>query len=1593
MKRVSEKCKRALSAILAAAMVLTSAPGTAMTVSAAEQTEMIEEAADGETVAVEDAGILDSDRMAAQEGEAEPGDDQEVSEGAGDESIPGADGADVGEQETGRTASEETAEGDMTALAAPVFTMNPSDGRVEYGGAASFTLSVSENSVAKYVICEADKEIADDSVSSEGTVYAGEAVTVPAPESEDETKIVVKAVAVPNEDSAATYTNSPVARTEFTFAAKPAAEKPAAPTITLTSGEIDLGAAPQVDFGTEVTMAITGEGEASIYYTTDGTDPTTDSTEYKEAVILRSDKEEGEKITIKAIAVAADQSSDVAEETVEFGAKEDMPEIPAAVLLEGNLAAFDIKVTRTADKTPLEFVDGRITVVKDTELSVEITAKEKCSLKKVTAGDTEQKIKNNKAAFKIKPAVDTTIHVKAVENYRSTTVRDADRREVKPVKKVYSVAPGEEYTITAKKGVDTDLVMALPVIKINKVEYTGTDSSVSVSEDNKQITLKIGKDLAGKTFTIDIWGDLGNNRESFVQMDTLSFKAAPILTSVTVAGVKDGVLTQAMGESKTYALTLNPKSSADAIEVRYEDEKDVIGTVYAENGKLFVTTGWKTGEARVTLYNKLLLAGMDDSEESLEKAYLGSFTLKVEDPAWTKNALKVKYVNSTDTEIAVSATMPAGIKASHNTYYIFTVEDASSVSENTVPEPNVVQQAVDGTGTYMFQVIDAEPGEGGAKKFNIGAYFVRVDDGKAPKDITSDNIVAYTKKPVAVVCSTKEPYYADKISLKKGTTTVYSGQSGVQIATIDFGKKTTYIRNATAKLLVTDRSMGMRPEYIQAEVVGERVYVNVDKNMAPGKYTIQVSAATRQGAKPATANIVITVVAGLHPFTLALSSENIYMGGNKPGKAKIDIDYDNYNAFFKPKNAKVIYGVGAREWAGGDFEQNERALVDSKNKPAVTVKNGIVTVSKDYKIKENPEENKFAVMVTVQNSVGDCYSKIADFQIVNTGQEFEKLIIVKPQITTYDLVLDTNKDSFEANKLQGAQVLVVKKGATPGEDGKYGDDAFLSRDQYTLTVKGKGITVGEWGNINVSNCTAKNVSFTATVKDGSENKVSLSIKELKYNDTKACVAWLPMRDTDWVKMEEGVENNLSFTLGGDTCYIQSGNAFDISLMSEDEKGNLGEGSKFMNYSIAVSGNIKVLADYGEDSDWLNKNQWLHVVMTGETAKVTLKQGKTVIKTYTLKNSRYQQEITAPAIKLAKGQKDLIVGKRDQALVFDVDDSRCETKLTAETQFLLVTQDKKSEYFFSDGGRIYVALDRQNIKYDPAAKKLTVPVKGVHCAGSGTISIVAGIPGEDEEWTNSRISNGVKIKAVDLKKSFTMTKQYTMSLLDASSVDLQYKGSGVEQMEIVDLYSENMGGKISRFSDAFEVGEDGKSLVLKPQNEDLAGQRVSGYIGVGVTFEDGERMYYEYKVTVNVLKKDKTANKYTASIAKLVSGRTTADEAQNMIVTINAGKNKPAPTVSAVAYKVYDTSGKEVPITTKYTADGKIALDLTNYIAANPGGKTQNVVIKVLFDNAYNKPAGLDDGGTLDQSVIMDGTDAYTALQVKVSVPKNMKYGN
>ena len=65
-------------------------------------------------------------------------------------------------------------------------------------------------------------------------------------------------------------------------------------------------AAGEVEKGTKVSIACATEG-AVIYYTVDGTEPTAESTEYKDEIAINED------MTIKAIAVKGEAKSEVAE--------------------------------------------------------------------------------------------------------------------------------------------------------------------------------------------------------------------------------------------------------------------------------------------------------------------------------------------------------------------------------------------------------------------------------------------------------------------------------------------------------------------------------------------------------------------------------------------------------------------------------------------------------------------------------------------------------------------------------------------------------------------------------------------------------------------------------------------------------------------------------------------------------------------------------------------------------------------------------------------------------------------------------------------------------------------------------------------------------------------------------------------------------------------------------------------------------------------------------------------------------------------------------------------------------------------------------
>ena len=1599
MRKVSEKCRRALSAILAAAMVLTSAPGTTMTAMAAEQTDAMETVVDSEEITVDDVASPDGEEKAALEGEGETGDE-------GSEAAP---------------------------LTKPEFAVKPEGGQAKNREDASFTLSVPEgqNSLVKYVIGEANQAeaaVADPSASN-GEEYTGE-VSVPAPEGDAAATIVVKAIAIPTGDNAADYTNSEVATTTFTFAAKEETAAPNMPTFSFMNGETVVASGETVDFGTKVSMALTAADGVKIYYTLDGTDPTETSTEYNGAVELSSDNVKGETITVKAIAVADGKKSEVATATIVFAAKVETEAPSAPVILlksgedtldDGAKVAFGTKVsmdfvttegttvyytkdgsdpteesekyngtvTLSSEKVEGETVTVKAIAVKDgksskvTTASLTFEAKEKktvtikfngnwktfsCkfvqedsdksaewkkgsilvnegsvlhlkitafdgfALKTVKLGDEEKEISddNTVSDFTFTATEDNIVTVETVNNTLGYSVYDSEQNGLWPVKNgtcTYAVSPRSQYTIVAHEGVK-DVVFEGATLNDSKDKlYEGTDSTVSLSEDKKTAVLSLGTEFAGQTCKVVLKHGEHNS--------TLTFNVAPVLTKVIVKDVRSNTLSQAMGETKSYALTLTPSKNKDEIKAECNTDNGVVDEIAIVDGKLSIKTAKKAGEAKITLYNKTTLDLMGDNEENRKKALLCEFTLNVVEPAWTKQKPKVKQTASTDTDVILDITAPKGVTVDDTFYYEISSEQ--TLSGNSIAGTSKVNyvKATDEVKRVRVERDDAYIGW--TKKYTVKVRLCMTSDGNTPN---GENVICYSETGNAV-CNTKQPYYADKISLKKGTTTIYSGQSDIQVATIDFGKNTTYIDNA--KVIVTEDPDA---EKIKSEIRNGKVYVDVDKNTTPGKYTVKVTAEADEtsGMKPAEATLTITVVAGISKITAVGSNDKIYLDtskNGKGGKANVTVKYGDYNTTNKPKSAKFIYTLG--KVVNGSFVADVAPLgTNSKNKGYVILdKKGNVTVDKTYAVKEAADDNTFAVEVKANDYKGNNESSYVEFTVVKEAQTLGKLVLLKDDM----LVLDETVPSFTASALNGAQVAVLTGAdVEPGEDGKYADADIVDSNLYTVSVKGKGITVDENGDITVTNPTAKKLTITATTKDGGKKSVALTIGKLDYDTVENVkVAWKYDGDEDDESIEGGKrtvlkagEKNTLVSVDGHA--LHSGDAFELQIVYDGENGLNGI-NRFQNYTITVSGGAKVLYDCATKDSNLAKNQIVGVMLTdpAKDIKVTLKNGNKKTEYVLTATDAAKDELAAPQIKLDPKQT-LVAGKQEeQELKFTV----VKGDVPENAEFMLVGTDLKTQEFFGEAVK--------DITY--ADNKITVIFKKGMPEKVGSASAYFMLVSKDDQTPLSKLSKAVKITAVNMKKSFKLVTNYKMSVVDASSVAVAYQGTSVKDVTVKELYSENVKGKANSFSSMIGIGEDGKSLKL---NWSTYGTKVSGYAKVEVTYDDDTTETIVSKITVTLPKQGMGVNTYKAAKV-VIDSKTSAKSLTAIPVKVTAGKNEAkVVTVFNNEVKIKDSKTKSYIYAENITAavnDGKLTLDVSQAVGEwMAKGKKVDLQVNVAYEN-------------------------------------------
>ena len=1656
MRKVSEKCRRALSAILAAAMVLTSAPGTTMTAMAAEQTDAMETVVDSEEITVDDAASPDGEEKAALEGE---------------------EGTDEG-----GTGSE------TIQLSTPVFTMSPGNGQVENRGEASFSLEGPANSKVYYVIGDAGKGADEvDAPTAESAEYnSGANVEVPAPDKNEATTVVVKAIAIPDgTDASASYTNSEVATTTFTFAAyervtldkpeinlnkteaanratdvtftieglsamdgavvkytvdgsdptssetaaaytsaeeaisvtapekdtqeivtikaaavatdaekynnsevaeatvtfaaKVETEAPAAPTITLKSGENTLENGAKVDFGTEVSMEIAAADGTTIYYTKDGSDPTDKSEQYKEAVTLSSAKEEGETVTVKAIAVKDGKSSEAATVTVRFDGKKFTLTVESE-----NFDAFTVELSEKAvgqDKYEKLSIadDHKVQITKGAEVSGVVKANGNYSFVSVVLAGTDWlKVAPNKAVVSVgyvNVSKDQTLTV-VTKAACDVKVVDKNGNEISKTAEgdnagKYVVNPST-YTITATvKGSETAVAVDAAAILVGGKAHKGASQP---KVDNNAVTLTVGNDLYGKDFEVQL-------KSKNVVVETVNFKAVPVLTKAIVAGVNNkGALTQNILSYQGYDMALTPNTlTGEELQAQlgvYSTDSELVKASFGPLGHgrtLYLQTTKTATEkpVKVILYNKLLY-GENEQEVTEEEinnrgAAVATINVSVALPVWTKNPLAVKYVDSTDTELKVSVTAPAGLNYdTEGYYYIFDVKDPSTVSGN-IPAVSkyFVEEASSGTKTYTLKVMDADTGKGAAKSFEVKAYLVWATGENKPADLNDENIVAKTaeaKSPLK--CSTKAPYYADKISLKKGTTTIYSGQQDVQIATINYGKNTTYL-DANAELVGAEK-----PNQIYLYVNDGKVYASVYSEITPGKYTVKVTAEADAGMKAAEATLPITVVAGISRITAVGSTDKIYLDtskNGKGGKANVTVKYGDYNTTNKPKSAKFIYTLG--KVVDGDFVADAAPLgkISKNNKSYVTLdQKGNIAVDKTYVIKEDAADNTFAVQVKANDYKGNDVSDYVEFTVVKEAQTLGKLVLLGEDDKEILPEKDT-KDNYAASALNGAKVAVLAKAdATVDEEsGKYADADIVDSNLYTVSVKGKGITVDENGDITVTNPAAKKLTITATTKDGGKKSVALTIGQLVYDniaDKNVRVAWKysdgNVEEKTVLKTDE--EGNKLVLNNG--YALHSGDVFTLQIVY-GEDNDLKDIDRFQNYTISVSGGAKVLYDYATIDSNLAKNQILGVMLTdpAREIKVTLKKGSVKEAEYTLTATDAEKELAAPQIKLDPKQT-LVAGKQaEQTLKFSV-----KGNVPENADFMLLGADLKAQEFFG-----YDAV--KETTYAAKDQKITVTFKkgAIEKAGSANVYFAMTVPGEDGTQY-SKLGKAVKITAVNMKKSFKLVDKYKMSAVDASKVAVAYKATGVEDVTVTNLYNENVKGQANKFTDLIGIASDDESLELKQYAVD---QTISGYVEVEVTYDDGEEETIVSKVTVTLPKEGKGVNSYKAADVTLVKGKTTVAEAEKMPVVIKAGKNE-ADVSQAVVTSAIDG------IKVADVEDGKVYLNVKNFVDAHKKEKSnikQAVELKVVL-------AGANDQDT----DVTDNKNAIT-LKVNVVVPKEMLF--
>ena len=1218
---------------------------------------------------------------------------------------------------------------------------------------------------------------------------------------------------------------------------------------------------------------------------------------------------------------------------------------------KGNLIVFG---DRLGDK---EVYGNKIYAPKDTKVELTISPLSenmqlsKVALQKGTDAAAEQPIDEAKgtSTFTVADEIadDYTLTIDGTASYEKAVLEgniNDDWGEIIPDSKgIYNVAPGSDYDLSAKKADGNAFVIAKVTVKEN-----GTDSTAIAATSqggSGSWTLQVTAEASGKTLQVGLYAAA----DATEPVDTITLKVAPKIERVTIKGATGDRITQQIGTKVKYALTLDNKLSKDRLSAHIK-EKDEAGAdvlvasnssildVTVEDGSLVVTTKASVKETS-SAGNVVIINDMNGAE-------VASVNLETKAPAWVTAKPTLKLVSATDTELILDIAAPKGmalVDDDKNALFFYEVNAKGADVDKTK-----YVEADEQTTRFTFKVIDKPLGSGDKNTFEVTAQlFLYNDDGLWGGEENVEPAgteIAKSQKSTVLKPATRKPYYADKITMKKekAASALYTGQDAQPVATVDFGKNASY--NSGIDVEIYDIPDGLavvdaEDKYVYGDgngtataILGNDLKVKVfaNKDAKPGKYTIKARTTYNKGSDSmensivqATASVQITVVQGIYDID-ATAPKKIYRKTNSAATAKIAVTYNDGNKSAAPKTKKVTY----------DLVESEDTDAPAITVPGITVANGTIKIDKSYRLQKGEEAKEYTVRVKAADYEGNTAADYVSFEVTETAAAFGKVAVVKydSKKKKYENLVLSDGTKLPINELQdGAEVVVVKQGRnTVG--GYYLLDDIVDPALYTLTpAKGTSICREDDNSnyITVSKL-GKNLVFKATATDGSKTSVTSNKFDIVYDDSvpknEVTVVWRTKQDSGW-ELEKSGTAKLS--------EVPAGTVLTISVADKDKK-ELSENVSIYDYVLSATG-AKTVKKY-------NGSLALDVIVNKNPAEITLKKGSEEVGKYKIEIPDLDEKAAAPKVSLKKGTK-LYAVSSEQKLSFTMN------KAVEGARYVQVSVQNNEADTEKLYGSLYDKETTLNVTDKEFSFDLSLPDYSKENDEKPELKKGASIAFvflDRDRKALTKTSNTVKIKTTALKKSYKLNTKYTLSTRDAFSAPLTAKESGVEDVAFTKLYNANFGGNVNKFRTGFGLNngclelktyydEEAKETRAIAEQEGWGKNDFIGFVEYTVSYADGTKETFVTKIQVNLKKTTKgvvpTAYKYAASavnalnpgenkttegISYVTTGKLNADiRAAKLIYASGSGKNTTYALEDANSVvQVKKVSGNEITFTIK-----------------------------------------------------------------------------